>query len=95
MLIIVELFNILKLRRLFSRQVKNSKMYLEFLKITRDRNIDIISVEENELINIGELKIEIYNPNYDVVLENFMNNNAILCRISFFDFMIFIVITFN
>lgn len=75
-------------KALISRQVKNSKMYLEFLKIARDRNIDIIYVEENDLINIGELKIEIYNPNDDVVLENFINNNAILCRISFFDFRI-------
>lgn len=71
-------------KALISRQFKNSNMYLEFLKIARDRNVDIIYVEENELINIGELKIEIYNSNYDVVLGNFMNNNAILCRISFF-----------
>ena len=40
-------------KALISRQVKNSNMYLEFLKIARDRNIDIIYIEENELINIG------------------------------------------
>ena len=74
------------------KQVEESKLYYEFLKLTKEKNIKVYYVKRGDNIKIGKIKILILNPassnTKDMIQENPMNNNAIVCKIIFYKFSI-------
>jgi len=68
---------------IIAKQFKNSKMYSEFLKIANKKKINLIYVKENDHFKFKDFRIDIYNPNDEAIMENVMNNNAILNMLRF------------
>ena len=66
-----------------SKQFKNSIMYEEFVKIALKKKINLIYVKENDYFVFKDFRIDVYNPNGEAIMENVMNNNAILCMLRF------------
>jgi len=63
---------------IIAKQFKISRMYSEFLEIANKKKINIIYVKENDHFKFKDFRIDIYNPNDEAIMENVMNNNAIL-----------------
>lgn len=68
---------------IIAKQFKNSRMYSEFLEIANKKKINIIYVKENDYFKFKDFRIDIYNPNDEAIMENVMNNNAILNMLRF------------
>ena len=68
---------------IIAKQFKNSRMYSEFLEIANKKKINIIYVKENDHFKFKDFRIDIYNPNDKAIMENVMNNNAILNMLRF------------
>ena len=68
---------------IIAKQFKNSRMYSEFLEIANKKKINIIYVKENDHFKFKDFRIDIYNPNDEAIMENVMNNNAILNMLRF------------
>ena len=73
-------------------QAEDSKMYQEFLKSTKEKNIKVHYVKRGDSLKIGKIRILILNPaSYaarDMIQDNPMNNNAMVCKIIFYKFSI-------
>lgn len=74
------------------KQPENSKLYEEFLKISKEKHVNIFYAKRGDCIHISQIKILILNPislnKEEFIQENAMNNNAIVCKIIFFNFSI-------
>lgn len=68
---------------IIAKQFKNSRMYSEFLEIANKKKINIIYAKENDHFKFKDFRIDIYNPNDEAIMENVMNNNAILNMLRF------------
>ena len=68
---------------IIAKQFKNSKMYSEFLEMANKKKINLIYVKENDHFKFKDFRIDIYNPNDEAIMENVMNNNAILNMLRF------------
>ena len=68
---------------IIAKQFKNSRMYSEFLEIANKKKINIIYVKEKDHFKFKDFRIDIYNPNDEAIMENVMNNNAILNMLRF------------
>lgn len=68
---------------IIAKQFKISRMYSEFLEIANKKKINIIYVKENDHFKFKDFRIDIYNPNDEAIMENVMNNNAILNMLRF------------
>ena len=73
-------------------QAEDSKMYQEFLKSTKEKNIKVHYVKRGDSLKIGKIRILILNPasyaTRDMIQDNPMNNNAMVCKIIFYKFSI-------
>ncbi len=47
------------------------------------KRINVIYVKENDCFQFNDFRIDIYNPNDEPIMENVMNNNAILNMLRF------------
>ena len=70
---------------IISKQAKNSELYERIMKIAKKKKINIIYVKKGDLLNIENLKIEILHPNEEFITENPLNNNAIVCKVSYYE----------
>ena len=68
---------------IIAKQFKDSKMYSEFIRIANKKRINVIYVKENDCFQFNDFRIDIYNPNDEPIMENVMNNNAILNMLRF------------
>ena len=81
------LLNNLKIENLIiSKQPENSKLYEEIINICKKKKIKILYVKSGDKLNIKNLKIEILHPSEDFISENPLNNNAIVCKITYYNF---------
>ena len=81
----------LKVGQVFiSKQVEKSENYDNFKKIVKDRNIKVTIVKKGERINIEKnLYFNILWPNNsNLISENALNNNSIVCKMYYKKFSI-------
>ena len=72
---------------IISKQVEDSVNYQEFLKIVREKNINVNKVKIGERITIeGNLYFDILWPEEEQITDNILNNNSIVMRLNYFDF---------
>lgn len=65
------------------KQAEDSKLYREITSICKQKKINIIYVKKGDKINIQNLKIEILHPEEKLIADNPLNNNAIVCKMTF------------
>ena len=75
---------------IISKQINNSKNLYNLVKIANSKNINIIQIRENEIIDIEkDIKLLFLWPrSNEMVLENSLNNNSIVCKLYYNDFSI-------
>ena len=75
---------------LISKQGSNSDNYKKFVKIVKERNIKVVVVGKGDRIKIEkELYFDVLWPNNsDLVDENVLNNNSIVCKMNYKNFSI-------
>ena len=69
---------------IISKQPEESEAYKEIKSLAEKNNVNIIFVKKGDKLNIKNLKIEIINPDENFINENILNNNAIVCKISYY-----------
>ena len=75
---------------IIGKQFEISENFKEFKEIAKDKNIKVIVVEDGNKINIEEdIYFDILWPNskYEI-LENSINNNALVCKLNYKDFSV-------
>ena len=75
-------------KAIISKQFESTANFQEFLKIAEDKKIEIIVVEANHQIHIEQnLCFDILWPDSSHVLsKNSINNNALVCKLSYKNF---------
>ncbi len=68
---------------IISKQPEKTEVYEEITTIAKERNTNIIYVEKYDILKIKDLQIEIINPNSNFITDNPLNNNAIVCKITY------------
>ncbi len=71
---------------IISIQPENSEFYKKITNICKQKNINIIYVKKGNTLKIANLNIEILHPNSNFITENKLNNNALVCKIKYYNF---------
>ena len=71
---------------IISIQPENSEFYEEITNICRQKNTNIMYVKKGNKFKIANLDIEILHPNNNFIAENTLNNNALVCKINYYNF---------
>jgi competence protein ComEC len=71
-----------------SMQGSNSENYSKFVKIVKERNIKVVVVGKGDRIKIeNDLYFDVLWPNNsDLITENVLNNNSIVCKMNYRNF---------
>ena len=74
---------------IISRQIKESENYKKFLKIVKDRKINVMIVKKDDEICIEKnLKIDVLWPQREQITDNVLNNNSIVAKVIYNNFSI-------
>ena len=76
----------LKVKNIFiSKQFEDSKNYQEFLRLVKDKNINVRILEKGDKLELEKnLEFEIIWPdNKNIVSENILNNNALVMKLNY------------
>ncbi|MCI8273908.1 MAG: DNA internalization-related competence protein ComEC/Rec2 [Clostridia bacterium] len=75
---------------IIGKQFENSQNYKEFIKIVKEKKINVQVVEAGQRINIEKnLYFDVLWPNSNkVISENNINNNSLVCKMIYKDFSI-------
>lgn len=74
---------------IISRQIKESENYKKFLKIVKDRKINVMIVKKDDEIYIEKnLKIDVLWPKREQITDNVLNNNSIVTKVIYNNFSI-------
>lgn len=66
---------------IISKQIKDSENYKEFLKIVKEKNINVILVQTGDKIKIdNDSYFEIIWPEKEQITENVLNNNSLVAK---------------
>ena len=71
---------------IISIQPENSEFYEEITNICIQKNTNIMYVKKGNKFKIANLDIEILHPNNNFIAENTLNNNALVCKINYYNF---------
>ncbi len=71
---------------IISIQPENSEFYEEITNICIQKNTNIMYVKKGNKFKIANLDIEILHPNNNFIAENKLNNNALVCKINYYNF---------
>ena len=71
---------------IISIQPENSEFYEEITNICRQKNTNIMYVKKGNKFKIANLAIKILHPNNNFIAENTLNNNALVCKINYYNF---------
>lgn len=67
------------------RQAKDSKLYKDITAIATRKNTKIIYVKSGDKFNIQNLKCTIIHPTDNLISDNPLNNNAIVCKFTYYN----------
>ena len=74
---------------IIAKQEKETENYRQFIKIAKQRKIEIITIQKGNEINIDkELKLKILWPQSQQIQENILNNNSIVAKLCYRKFSI-------
>lgn len=74
---------------ILSKQGEISENYINFMKLIKEKNINIIEVEEGEKIHIDSyVYIDILFPKQKLISDNILNNNSIVAKLVYNNFSI-------
>ena len=71
---------------IISIQPENSEFYEEIVSLCKQKNINIMYVKKGDKMKIANLNIEVLHPNSNFITENKLNNNALACKIKYYNF---------
>lgn len=71
---------------IISKQPETSFLYEQIMKIVKQKKIKVLYVKKGDKFNIGNLKFEIIHPKNEFITDNPLNNNAIVSKISYYNF---------
>ena len=73
---------------IISKQVENSENYQKFRKIVTEKKIEVLIVEKGNSLKIEDrIYFDVLWPNNsNLIKENGLNNNSIVCKIRYNDF---------
>ena len=71
---------------IISIQPENSEFYEEIVSLCKQKNINIMYVKKGDKMKIANLNIEVLHPNNNFITENKLNNNALVCKIKYYNF---------
>lgn len=73
---------------ILANQLKESDLYKQIVSIAKNKNINLIYVGVGNVLNIDKVKLTILHPQKDLITENTMNNNSIVCKLQYNSFSI-------
>ena len=74
---------------IISRQIEESGNYKKFLKIVKDKKINVMVVKKDDEICIEKnLKIDVLWPKREQITDNVLNNNSIVAKVIYNNFSI-------
>ncbi len=75
---------------IISKQTNESENYISFKRIVKEKNLDVIEVNKGDRFKIEkDVYIDILWPdNENTIKDNELNNNSIVCKLSYIDFSI-------
>lgn len=72
---------------IISKQGKDSENYQKFLKIVKEKNINVLEVKKGDVLAVEkELRIYILWPQDEQIQENILNNNSIVAKLIYKNF---------
>lgn len=72
---------------IISKQGKDSENYQKFLKIVKEKNINVLEVKKGDVLAVEkELRIYILWPKDEQIQENILNNNSIVAKLIYKNF---------
>lgn len=78
--------NIDVLNIILSEQYEENDNYRLIVSLAKKKNIKLIYVEAGNVLNIDDMKITILHPQKELIVDNAMNNNSIVCKIEYKSF---------
>lgn len=73
---------------ILAKQLKESDLYSQIVSIAKSKKINLIYVCAGNVLNIDKVKLTILHPQKDLITENPMNNNSIVCKLQYNSFSI-------
>lgn len=75
---------------IISKQGENSSNYERFNKMVEEKNIRVVAIEKGDRLNIEEgVYFDFLWPdNFNLITENILNNNSIVCKLNYNNFSI-------
>ena len=71
---------------ILSEQFEENDVYTEIISIAKKKKVKLIYVKAGDVLNIDGMKINILHPQKELISDNFMNNNSIVCKIEYKSF---------
>ena len=73
---------------IIGKNCTSNNLKKNIIKIAKEKKINIIEVSLGDKIKIGKVEFEIISPSNDLIAENAINNNSIVCKMIFNKFSI-------
>lgn len=71
---------------IISKQPETSLLYENIMNIAKEKKINVLYVKKGDKFNIGNLRFEIIHPKSEFITDNPLNNNAIVSKITYYNF---------
>ena len=82
------ILNEIKVKKVcISKQYESTENYKKFLKIAKEKNIEVIVLKINDILEIEkDVKFQVLFPEENLIQENSTNNNALVIKLIYRDF---------
>ena len=82
------ILNEIKVKKVcISKQYESTENYKKFLKIAKEKNIEVIVLKINDILEIEkDVKFQVLFPEENLIQENSTNNNALVIKLIYQDF---------
>ena len=71
---------------ILSEQFEENDIYKHIVSMAKQKNIRLIYVKAGNVINIDGVKLSILHPQKELMINNAMNNNSIVCKLEYQSF---------
>ncbi|MBR3696933.1 MAG: DNA internalization-related competence protein ComEC/Rec2 [Clostridia bacterium] len=73
---------------ILAEQIEKNDIYVKIISTARKKDINLIFVKAGNVLNIDNIKLTILHPQDELIIDNAMNNNSIVCKLEYKDFSI-------
>lgn len=71
---------------ILSEQFEENDIYKQIVAMAKEKNIKLIYVKAGNVLNIDGMKLTILHPQNELMINNAVNNNSIVCKIEYQSF---------